>query len=940
MNEDEISVKIGAQTGDLKAGMADAAESVQSSAARMATSFKTMASQTAESINKSVEKVTEGTHQIKERLESISTSMKKVHEGFILLSEVAFAGVIGEQLFEVFKQTAEVGDALLKTSQKAGVTVEYLSRLKYAASMADVAFHSLQTGLVRLSMNMNLANQGAVVQKSAFAALGIKVTDATGNLRNMDSILPQLADKFASSADGAAKTAMAVSLFGRTGAEMIPWLNEGSKGLQEMGDEAERLGLVWNKETAEGAQKLDDDLKRVKASMQGITMHIMQGLIPAVDSMAMAFSQSAAKGGVINEIITTFGAVLEGVVPIVKDLGKISKDFWRVSLDVYSAIGSAINATFGTSSAPMTALMFFKNVMKVIDVAVISLRVGFEVGFNSIKLVLAEFVNYAMEWAHVVVRLLHLDLSGAVAAVKKGTADAKAIFKANMADMVAIATKGKKDIDAAIMGDGAKAPSTKHLGGGSEGDGQMPTAQRAKKAPSRVSDWEVGLAKQKEALAEENAANDTFYEFSKQKEADYWHAILARHDLSKEERLSIEKQYYALKNGIQQAAFQANIAHLKTELDAYQHNQDARLAIALKAQAEIAQHYGTASKEYEAAAQAVLSIEKAKAAQLRSINAEIARSNVKVALSGIDAQEKASQQEVAMGQLTEQELLSRQLAYEEARQQITASALDAQIAIEKGNADRDPVAFKKLLDEKLAMEMDYTAKVQALHDKSAQASLKSWQGIMQPISSAFSTSINGMIQGTQTFKQAMSKISQSILAEFIKLGVKRVTNWVAGEAVKTTATVGGNAARQASDVAAAAMSTSISATAGAKNILMAAWETMANVYKSIAAIPYVGPFLAPAMAVGAFGVVAAFAGNLSSASGGYDIPAGVNPMTQLHQREMVLPQKQADVVRQLADGGGAAPTHIHARNDADVVKVGDLKKLLAQMNRNFVDVKV
>lgn len=124
--------------------------------------------------------------------------------------------------------------------------------------------------------------------------------------------------------------------------------------------------------------------------------------------------------------------------------------------------------------------------------------------------------------------------------------------------------------------------------------------------------------------------------------------------------------------------------------------------------------------------------------------------------------------------------------------------------------------------------------------------------------------------------------------------------------------------------------------AGIKNIMMSAWETMAAVYKAIAGIPYVGPFLAPAMAAGAFGVVAGYAGNLASAEGGFDIPDGVNPLTQLHKREMVLPAKQADVIRNMADnGGGMGDVHIHARSDSDVIRVGDLKKLLVKMHRNF-----
>lgn len=48
---------------------------------------------------------------------------------------------------------------------------------------------------------------------------------------------------------------------------------------------------------------------------------------------------------------------------------------------------------------------------------------------------------------------------------------------------------------------------------------------------------------------------------------------------------------------------------------------------------------------------------------------------------------------------------------------------------------------------------------------------------------------------------------------------------------------------------------------------------------------------------------AAFSGPSYSAAGGFDIPAGVNPITQLHQKEMVLPAPEADLIRSLARGG-------------------------------------
>jgi hypothetical protein len=66
--------------------------------------------------------------------------------------------------------------------------------------------------------------------------------------------------------------------------------------------------------------------------------------------------------------------------------------------------------------------------------------------------------------------------------------------------------------------------------------------------------------------------------------------------------------------------------------------------------------------------------------------------------------------------------------------------------------------------------------------------------------------------------------------------------------------------------------------------------------------------MAPVAAGVALAAVIGMSSKLMSAAGGYDIPAGVNPLVQAHAREMILPEKHADVIRGLADGqgGGAA----------------------------------
>jgi hypothetical protein len=94
---------------------------------------------------------------------------------------------------------------------------------------------------------------------------------------------------------------------------------------------------------------------------------------------------------------------------------------------------------------------------------------------------------------------------------------------------------------------------------------------------------------------------------------------------------------------------------------------------------------------------------------------------------------------------------------------------------------------------------------------------------------------------------------------------------------------------------------------------------------SQAAIPIVGPGLALAAMAATMAAVMGLKGSIKSARNGYDIPAGINPMVQLHEQEMVLPKAQADAVRGLADGsggvgGGVVNLHVHAMDTAGVKK--------------------
>lgn len=203
-----------------------------------------------------------------------------------------------------FKGAIDTGDQLNKLSQKTGIAVEKLSELAYAGDLADVNLESLATGIKKLSVNMaEAATNTNSKAAEAFKALGISVKDANGKLRSSDEVMADIADRFASMKDGAGKAALAVALLGKSGADLIPFFNMGSRGMADMADEAKKLGLVMTGETAKAAEEFNDNMRKLTLSSSALGRSIAADLVkPMADFLAKIIE--AKKEGV-----GTFGSL-------------------------------------------------------------------------------------------------------------------------------------------------------------------------------------------------------------------------------------------------------------------------------------------------------------------------------------------------------------------------------------------------------------------------------------------------------------------------------------------------------------------------------------------------------------------------------------------------------------------------------------------------------
>lgn len=259
---------------------------------------------TAESSNEA----SSGLIRIRENLETFHASISQVSGAASALGELFLVGFGIERLSEFVMKSAELGEEMIRTSQKTGIAVEALSALKFAAETNGVSFDNLQTGLKKLSASI----QESLVTPSSKAALGFKQlgidTDFLREHQNdLEAVLRKVADAYAAHADGAAKSSNATAIMGRGGTELITVLNQGADGLDKMKSKAEELGAVMSTETAERLEEIKQKATALNLAWGTFAANITAAIAPALTDLMNGINGvfAAANRGPLDQLKAT-----------------------------------------------------------------------------------------------------------------------------------------------------------------------------------------------------------------------------------------------------------------------------------------------------------------------------------------------------------------------------------------------------------------------------------------------------------------------------------------------------------------------------------------------------------------------------------------------------------------------------------------------------------
>jgi hypothetical protein len=420
-------------------------------------------------------------------------------------------------------------------------------------------------------------------------------------------------------------------------------------------------------------------------------------------------------------------------------------------------------------------------------------------------------------------------------------------------------------------------------------------------AKSENSKWEAELAEQKLAYQERMNLEGSFAQFSKEAELKFWQEKLALTEKGSADNLSVRRKMAELQLGMGQEAYAHELASLQAQEAGYKSNMDKRLAILDQEAALVKQRFGTESKEYEAVQKQIVEAKRQASEQIKQIDMMRAQSARDQQLADLQGEQAIAQMQRDMGVISQQDLLAKQAAFENAKNVIALAALKEREQIALKDPDRNVVELARIHQEQEQLERQHKQKVIEIQVAALKESAKYVEGAVDAFGSGFQSVFQQTLQGTLTVQKAMQGL------------------WTA-----LTQAVSGALAKMATDMMVEQLKTmmGLKVTAGSEIAANAGVAGSAAV-ASTAAIPIIGPELAPAAGAAAFAAAMAFAPS-ASAAGGFDIPGTLNPITQLHASEMVLPAKHADVIRGLADqgqgtgaSGGDIHMHVHTQSTQD-----------------------
>ena len=825
---------------------------------------------------------TSGFSEVFSQIKSIGTVIKEIAGPLAAFGTVAGFG-------ELAKSGMEFATTASRMKQIIGGTIQEMAGLAYAGEHTGVSVETLQTSLKKFSEHLVKTGQGSKTMKSA---------------------LLEQAEVFQRMPNGVEKSARAVELFGKNGIQMIPFLNKGREGIEQLMERGVELSGV-NDAMAMSAKEFGHSLSDLKLASGGLAATMVSGLIPRLTKVVEAVTDSIVKFRQWTQTSEMLPIAIEAVTAALVALLALKaaaniQDFLIVLRAIPGAMAMSVAA-----AAPFIITLASITAVIVAGAEAWKLWKSRKEEALTEKNAVDAMGNYAAALNRNVDEQLNVgsissdrakEFKASVAAVnrewQRGTITLEIYQK--MLDGIATALRQTNPIS----------PSNEIAKPDHEAFKLQDSVQKLELARQQAS-----TAIKKEQLnvelkqLEENykAKLVSVYDYYRRKgESENQQAGKDRSLLQKQ----IEGVSAKLKQNDEEKAFALSDISLTTEDRALKLNEleikrNELLSEQVKIRGEIGSLQEKAVQKTDANTAAMIAdVKKLEEERIRleqSINRAAAEARVKE-ISGNPYLTDSQKAKMSVP------------AYQDLINQNAGSLSSLQTQYGETGDENAKLTIQKQINELLVEQVDLRNKLREAQDNDSFSAnmdkaiirLQNFSNLAKETAQAFenafnnavnsiSSGISGLIMGTKTWGQALREISTSIVTEIINSIVRMGVQWVMTQMLMNTASQVGTAIRTALHISGETQATSATVSGATTRVAANAAVAGSGAASSQASIPYIGPILAVAAMAAVIAAVIAACGGFSeggfTGTGGKYEPAGI-----VHRGEFVVP---ADAVNRI-----------------------------------------
>jgi lambda family phage tail tape measure protein len=268
--------------------------------------------------------------KMKEGYERGEAAAQRLRSAFVAMGAIAATSLIGALV--AFDQLVKKAGDFQDMAEKFGDSGENFASLAVAAGTAGVQMDVVGSAAGKLTKNLTGVDDESKAAGAAITALGLNL--ATFKQQSPADQIETVAKALAGFEDGATKTAVAMALFGKSGADLLPFL-------KELGAEGGRQ-VILTQEQIRLADEYSDRQAKLRTEISLHAQALATELLPTITQFTAAIAELAKDQQIASAAVDLLKSAIGGGIVVFQTIAVVASDVGFV----FKVLGLEVKATY------------------------------------------------------------------------------------------------------------------------------------------------------------------------------------------------------------------------------------------------------------------------------------------------------------------------------------------------------------------------------------------------------------------------------------------------------------------------------------------------------------------------------------------------------------------------------------------------------------------